>query len=56
MSDNEKLVTMINETGRVQKLIPLAKRRISLAKTKMADPIEIEEKGTYILSLFNNFS
>ena len=37
-------------------LIPLAKRRISLAKTKMADPIEIEEEGTSILSLFNDFS
>ena len=37
-------------------LIPLAKRRISLAKTKMADPVEIEEEGTYILSLFNDFS
>ena len=45
-------------------LIPLAKRRISLAKTKMADPIEIEEEGTYVfeeegtyvLSLFKNFS
>ena len=37
-------------------LIPLAKRRISLAKTKMADPIEIDEKDTYILSLFNDFS
>ena len=28
-------------------LIPLAKRRISLAKTKMAAPIEIEEEDTY---------
>ena len=37
-------------------LIPLAKRRISLAKTKMAEPIEIEEEGTFILSLFNDFS
>ena len=37
-------------------LILLAKRRISLAKTKMADPIEIEEEDTYILSLFNDFS
>ena len=26
-------------------LIPLAKRRISLAKTKMADLIEVEEEG-----------
>ena len=30
--------------------------RISLAKTKMADPIEIREEDTYILSLFNDFS
>ena len=28
----------------------------NLAKTKMADPIEIEEEGTSILSLFNDFS
>ena len=35
-------------------LIPLAKRRISLAKTKMADTIEIEEEGTSIFSLFND--
>ena len=47
---------MINKTGRVQNVIPLAKRRISLAKNKIADPIEIEEEGTYILSLFNDFS
>ena len=37
-----------------KKLIPLAKRRISLAKTKMVDSIEIEEEVTYILSLFND--
>ena len=37
-------------------LIPLAKGRISLAKTKMADPIKNEEEDTYILSLFNGFS
>ena len=36
-------------------LISLAKRRISLTKTKMADTIEIEEKHAYILSLFNDF-
>ena len=53
---NEKLVTMINKAGWCKTLIPLAKRRISLAKTKMADPIEIEEEGTSILSLFNDFS
>ena len=37
-------------------LMPLAKRMISLAKTKMADLIEIEEEDSYILSLFNDFS
>ena len=36
--------------------IPLAERRISLAKTKMVDLIEIKEEGTYIFFLFNDFS
>ena len=44
---------MINKTGRVQTLIPLAKRRISLAKTKMDNKrAQVKCKlitGTYIL-------
>ena len=50
---NEKLVTMINKTGRVQKVNWL---RVSLAKTKMAYSIKIEEEGFSTPSLFNDFS